>query len=68
MNYRKMYAVLCVAASKALDELPKNPETLNGRKTLQDALEKAEEMYIQEGKDTHKCSILLYILYLECTC
>lgn len=44
--YRKMYAILCHAASEALDELeiPKNTE--KAKEILQKALWQAEELYI----------------------
>ena len=45
-DYTKMYAVLCAAASDALDVLPDTEENAAGRKLLRAALEKAEEMYI----------------------
>lgn len=47
-NYEKMYAVLCAAASDALDVLPETAENTAGRELLQTALEKAEELYIGE--------------------
>ena len=45
-DYKKMYALLCSAASEALDELPDTAENTKGRNTLQTALLAAEEMYI----------------------
>lgn len=45
-DYRKMYAVVCAAASEALDLLPENAETAAGRAALQKALTEAEELYI----------------------
>ena len=45
-DYKKMYAILCAAASEALDKLPETAENAAGRETLQQALDKAEELYI----------------------
>lgn len=47
-DYRKMYHILCTAASDALDLLPDNMENMMGRKLLQDALLEAEEIYLDE--------------------
>lgn len=47
-KYRKMYAILCVAASKALDVLPEILENQEGRKILKEALLLAEDMYIKD--------------------
>ena len=48
--YRKMYALLCGAASEALELLPELPENALGRQCLQQALLEAEALYIaQEG-------------------
>ena len=48
-DYKKMYALLCAAASEALDLLPETEETRPGRDALQSALLQAEEMYISAG-------------------
>ena len=48
-DYRKMYCILCAAASRALDKLPDNAENMIGRKLLQDALPEAEEIYVCES-------------------
>ena len=48
-DYKKMYAILCGAASDALDALPETEENVAGRALLQEALEKAEELFIAEG-------------------
>ena len=48
-DYEKMYALLCAAASEALDLLPETEETRLGRDVLQDALLRAAEMYISAG-------------------
>lgn len=45
-DYEKMYAVLCAAASDALDALPETAENAAGRALLQAALDEAEELYI----------------------
>lgn len=45
-DYKKMYHILCAAASDALDRLPDNMENIMGRKILQDALLEAEEIYL----------------------
>ncbi len=45
-DYAKMYAILCAAASEALDMLPETAENAEGRRLLQSALYQAEEMYV----------------------
>ncbi len=45
-DYKKMYALLCAAASDALDSLPDIPENRSGRELLQRALYEAEDMYL----------------------
>ena len=45
-DYKKMYAIICAAASEALDKLPDTAENAAGRETLQQALDKAEALYI----------------------
>ena len=47
-DYGKMYAILCAAASEALDTLPETEENRAGREILQAALDEAEEIYIGE--------------------
>lgn len=49
-DHEKMYAVLCAAASDALDALPETADNAAGREKLRAALEKAEEMYINEAE------------------
>ena len=49
-NYQKMYAIVCAAASSAVDQMPSCPACDAARATLLDALERAEEIYINEGK------------------
>ena len=46
-----MYHVLCDAASKALDELPDEPANAAGRDTLQNALNEAEDIYVETADD-----------------
>ena len=45
--YRKMYAILCAAASEALEMLPVSAQTLAARCLLERGLREAEEMYLQ---------------------
>ena len=47
-DHAKMYAILCAAASEALDALPDTAENADGRHILQAALLAAEEMYISD--------------------
>lgn len=46
-EYTKMYAILCGGISDALDCLPFTPATEETRRILEDALEEAEEVYLQ---------------------
>lgn len=48
-DYQRMYYILCAAASRALDMLPDTIINSEGRKILQDALIKAENLYLQEA-------------------
>ena len=50
-DYKRMYAILCAAASEALDLLPELPENAAGLELLQRALLEAEEVYIAGGED-----------------
>ncbi len=45
-DYRKMYCILCKAASEALDLLPDREDTREAREVLQAALLEAEEVYL----------------------
>jgi hypothetical protein len=45
-DYQKMYAVLCGAVSEAIDQLGSIPLALPVHKSLQAALDKAEEIYM----------------------
>lgn len=47
VNYPKMYAILCGGISDALDRLPLVPATEEPRRILEQALEDAEEFYLQ---------------------
>ena len=44
--YPKMYALLCAAASGAIDALPHTAGTLQARCLLEKALREAEEIYL----------------------
>ena len=46
-DYQKMYAVLCGAASEAIDQLESIPLAFPVRRSLQAALDKVEEIYMQ---------------------
>ena len=50
-DYQKMYYILCASASKALDVLPDTPDTQSARLLLQEALDEAEELYIDTADD-----------------
>ena len=47
-DYKRMYAILCAAASEALDALPELPENASARDLLQKALLEAEEVYVAD--------------------
>ena len=47
-DYPKMYAILCSAASEAIDLLPAGPETMAAIARLQLALLEAEELYMAD--------------------
>lgn len=49
-NYEKMYSLLCCAASESIDQLPPTPENLPVASLLQQALNSAEELYIQDTR------------------
>ena len=46
-DYKKMYALLCRAASDALDKLPESKENTEGKELLRKALLDAEDIYIE---------------------
>ena len=50
-DYKQMYAILCAAASEALDLLPDLPVNAAGREQLQEALLEAEEVYVGEENE-----------------
>ena len=50
-DYKTMYHVLCAAASEALDELPDEPANAAGRVILQNALNEAEDIYIDTSDE-----------------
>lgn len=50
-DYKTMYHILCAAASEALDELPDEPANAAGRDILQNALNEAEDIYINTADD-----------------
>lgn len=50
-NHAKMYAILCAAISDALDLLPLSAENANARVKLENALSRAEELYIEESDE-----------------
>jgi hypothetical protein len=53
-DYQKMYAVLCGAASEAIDQLDSIPLALPVRRSLQAALDRAEKIYM-EAPYPHAC-------------
>lgn len=55
INYPKMYAIVCAAASEALDKLPEIEANAQGRHILQNALFEAEELYIQCDETEQEC-------------
>ena len=48
-DYQKMYYILCSAASKAIDLMADTPANYAARRTLLEALDEAEDLYINEG-------------------
>lgn len=54
VDYRKMYSIVCTAASEALDELPDIAVNAKGRQRLQDALLTAEELYLRAEEDVRE--------------
>ena len=49
VDYQKMYYILCRAMDRALDVLPE--EAAEARQILQQALDEAEEKYIETAED-----------------
>ena len=56
-DYKTMYHILCAAASAALDELPDGPENAAGRDILQNALNEAEDIYIETADEEETASL-----------
>lgn len=50
-DYKRMYFLLCAAASDALDVLPESGENQRGRELLKKALLQAEAIYIEGAED-----------------
>ena len=50
-DYKTMYHILCAAASEALDKLPDGLANAAGRDILQNALNKAEDIYIDTAEE-----------------
>lgn len=50
MEYKRMYAILCAACSEAIDALDEKDAAL-ACSVLQEALFKAEDMYIEHADD-----------------
>lgn len=48
--YQKMYAIVCGAASDAIDMLSTQNGILQARLTLEQALQRAEELYLNHDK------------------
>ncbi len=46
--YKKMYAIVCAAASDALDLLPATPDCAPAAARLRQALRQAEELYVSQ--------------------
>ena len=57
MDYRRMYGILCRAASAALDMLPDTPENFEARFIIQKALLEAEEVYLADGETTDEQTV-----------
>ena len=45
-DYKKMYAILCSAMSKAIDSLEDIPRARDAVKTMKEAMNTAEDMYL----------------------
>ena len=50
--YQKMYAIVCSAASEAVDILEESQNTIYAAAILQKALREAEELYICKDERT----------------
>lgn len=51
-DYKKMYAIVCAAASEALDQLADTPENAAAKRILQEALFAAEEVYLSDETES----------------
>ena len=51
LDYAKLYAIMCGAVSDALDVMPRTLENFSARRTLECAIERAEEYYIRNAPD-----------------
>ena len=51
-DYKKMYLTVCGAAAAAMDELQDKPELAGTFQKLKDALNEAEDIYIENEEDT----------------
>ena len=51
VNYARMYAILCAAASRALDLLPETETNAPARELLERSLWEAEELYVTGEED-----------------
>ncbi len=49
--YQKMYAIVCGAASDAIDVLRSSENILQAQVLLENALLQAEELYVNAGED-----------------
>lgn len=52
LDYAKLYVIMCGAVSDALDVMPRTLENFSARRTLECAIERAEEYYIRNAPDT----------------
>ena len=53
-HYQKMYAILCAAASDAIDLLSTPNGTLQAKVLLEQALSQAEEIYLTANPTPHR--------------
>ena len=52
LDYAKLYAIMCGAVSDTLDVMPRTLENFSARRTLECAIERAEEYYIRNAPGT----------------
>ena len=50
-DYKKMYLTVCGAAAEVMDEMQGRPELAGLFQKLKDALNKAEDIYIETAED-----------------